>query len=135
MELINNLNKMKIKKLSALIIVMSIMISNVAIAGPPIDPFQVTNPLYVDPISGDDAANDGLFPDRPVRTITKAIELANNSAYSELSILLKEGEYNAETYPLTISGKDISIYGGYNDDYSENDPDTYETLLQGNRRR
>jgi hypothetical protein len=91
----------------------------------------IPHPIYVDDVNGFDTDTGEIT--NPVKTITKALDIANSGIYDNYQILLAEGDYSAETFPLTISGKDISMYGGYYDDFTDRDPENHQTDIRGNQ--
>ncbi|MBU1446539.1 DUF1565 domain-containing protein, partial [Patescibacteria group bacterium] len=74
--------------------------------------FNLQNTIYVDNAGGNDS-NTGFGATQPVKTITKAIALANAGIMANYDIVIAGGNYTNETFPLTIDTKNISIYGGY----------------------
>lgn len=87
------------------------------------------NPIYVDDVNGNDAnAGEKLTP---VKTITKAIDLAKNGANGSYQIYIAEGDYRSETFPLDLSTKNISLYGGYYSDFASRDVANHQTEIMG----
>ncbi len=91
----------------------------------------VFNPVYVDDVNGNDS-NSGTDANNPVKTITKAIDIAQNGSETTYQILIAEGVYDAETFPLTIADKDISVFGGYYNNFEGRDSENHQTEIQGN---
>ncbi|MFC1655314.1 S-layer homology domain-containing protein [Patescibacteria group bacterium] len=91
----------------------------------------IFNPIYVDDVNGNDT-NSGLDTSNAVKTITKAMDIAENGAFTTYQVLIAEGNYDAETFPLVIADKDISVFGGYYNDFAERDSENHQTEIQGN---
>ena len=82
--------------------------------------------FYVSSTTGSNR-NEGTSKDAPVKNIQKALDLAESGD----KILVAEGNY----YGLLNSGnivitKPISIFGGYNTDFSKRDVLKYRTMVQ-----
>ena len=95
----------------------------------PLTPF-VLNPIYVDCSGGVDT-NAGTSKTVPVRTITKAIAIANAGAETNYQIYIAEGSCLSETFPLSITSKDISMYGGYYNAFASRDAENHLTQIRG----
>ncbi len=95
----------------------------------PFVPVYILNPLYVDDVNGVDTnAGDKA---NPVQTITKALEIANNGTATNYQIYIAEGDYSNETFPLELSGKDISLYGGYYNNFDDRDVANHQSEIRG----
>lgn len=87
------------------------------------------NPIYVDDVNGNDAnAGD---KSNPVQTITQAISLAKAGGAANYQIYIAEGDYTNETVPLDLSSKDISLYGGYYNNFEDRDVSNHQTEIMG----
>ncbi|MBA4336798.1 hypothetical protein C0416_03425 [bacterium] len=95
----------------------------------PIIPLIILNPIYVDNASGVDT-NAGTKV-APVKTITKAIQIAKAGAAASYQIYVAEGDYRSETFPLNLSSKGISIYGGYYNSFGSRDIANHQTEIMG----
>jgi len=98
----------------------------------PIDPIIpiLTNPLYVDCSTGLDT-NNGITKSTPVKTITWAFALANAGTQTNYQIYVSEGTCASETLPFLITAKDISLYGGYYNNFASRDPINHLTQIKG----
>jgi len=95
----------------------------------PIFPLVILNPIYVDNASGVDT-NTGAKA-TPVKTITKAIQIAKAGTATSYQIYVAEGDYRSETFPLDLSSKGISIYGGYYNGFASRDIANHQTEIMG----
>jgi len=95
---------------------------------PIIPVLTLSTPLYVDGTNGWDT-DTGELAD-PVRTITKAIAIAKAGAGISYAIYVAEGDYHGETFPLDLSTKGISIYGGYYNHFADRDIANHQTAIK-----
>ena len=70
-----------------------------AVPGAPL----TTTDVFVSPVVGDDA-NDGLSPDRPLKTLAKALAVAPDHSAIHLADGLYDGE--TESFPVCVVGRD-----------------------------
>jgi len=96
----------------------------------PIMPLIILNPIYVDNASGVDT-NAGTTKALPVKTIGKAISIAKAGTAANYQIYVAEGDYRSETFPLSLSSKGISIYGGYYNNFGSRDIANHQTEIMG----
>ena len=96
----------------------------------PLNPmFSLATPIYVDGTNGFDTDTGELT--NPVKTITKAVQIAKSGTDSSYVIYVAEGDYKNETFPLDLSTKNISIYGGYYDNFGSRDIANHQTEIMG----
>jgi len=89
----------------------------------------LSGPLYVDDVNGLDTNTGGI--NDPVKTVTKAVELAKSGGLLSYQILIAEGDYTNETVPLELDTKSISLYGGYYNHFEDRDSLNHQTSIQG----
>ena len=95
----------------------------------PITPIYVIGtPLYVSTAGSNTGTGE---KSNPVKTISKAVEIAKAGADLSYVIYVEEGDYNSETFPLDLSGKTISIYGGYYNHFADRDISNHQTSIKG----
>lgn len=87
------------------------------------------NPIYVDDVNGFDT--DTGEKTNPVKTVTKAIDIAKAGTKSSYQIYIAEGDYRSETFPLDLSTKNISLYGGYYNNFGSRDVANHQTEIMG----
>lgn len=130
----------KTKLFLSIMVILSLMLTTSGVANafvfPDMEPhipdfnFNFQNTIYVDDTNGNNS-NTGFGTDQAVQTITQAITLANAGILMDYDIVVAGGDYNNETFPLTIDMKGISIYGGYFDEFADHDIANHQTSIQG----
>ncbi len=111
----------------AMFVTMALPASAVFVITPIIPIFL--NPVYVDDVNGNDADTGGKTD--PVKTITQAIDIAKNGTSSSYQIYIAEGDYRSETFPLDLSSKNMSLYGGYYNGFDDRDIANHQTEIRG----
>jgi len=86
-------------------------------------------PVYVDDTNGLDTNTGGI--NDPVKTVTKAVEIAKVGGMLNYQILIAEGDYNNETVPLELDTVNISLFGGYYDHFQSRDSLNHQTSIEG----
>lgn len=130
---LNQLSMNTIRRMMTTLVGITMFLSMVLPAGAffviePI-PMIILNPIYVSNSSGLDT-NTGTKT-APVKTITKAVQIAKAGTASNYQIYIAEGDYNGETFPINLSTKDISIYGGYYNNFANRDVKNHQTRIRG----
>ncbi|MBN1494233.1 S-layer homology domain-containing protein [Candidatus Peregrinibacteria bacterium] len=90
----------------------------------------VFNPIYVNCSGGNDT-NDGTTAAQAVKTITKAISLANAGSETTYQVLISEGTCQNETFPLSVTSRNLYFYGGYYNNFASRDPENHLTQIRG----
>lgn len=92
--------------------------------------------VYVHATDGDDTNNNGS-PDFPYLTINKAIEKLGDNFSTIKEVRVAQGTYEVNSSladtdyssSILLTEDNISVFGGYNDDFTERDPYTYTTTI------
>jgi hypothetical protein len=79
--------------------------------------------LYVSAAGSD--SNTGLTPDKPLRTLSRAIQQASDCPQAPCNLRIAEGTYTESIAIL----HGVHLFGGYSADFSRRDPETYAVTL------